>query len=487
MAESIIYQLNCNQRHDKCFYIKLKKSKAHIIILGYNNRRYYLLRSLLASFHPISSGWVGENIFLLSESSLYILTIPSFTLVQVPLPAYKIIDILFFSFEKGYIYSSIIDPDYIDFYFKSNSISDIKIASYKISEKKTLFFKSSSLQFEPCIILNYLKEFKIAHEQNIYDIFNGHKLKIVHSELHSKISIDENCITTVFGCIDRGFFFGEKIIYTYSSLIQPSTVRMHIANVSTVRNSINNQSKKHIFSISYNDNNIASPFYHLSRLEKTKKGAIVMLHGGPAARYSNRFDQMAYSLANAGYSIHLLNYPGSTGYGYAYQKKLYGNAGTFDCNAVISYLNSLSQKDASLPLYLIGDSYGAFLAILVLLKASKNISKVYALNAFTDIRYQFLFSNARAVITKYFPEITSTKIRQINPIDLVAKGQLKDCLLIINGLDDLYCPKEQLIQFQSISGCDVILMPNYPHYKIDPAETDKITRIILEDMRGKRE
>ena len=124
MAESIIYQLNCNQRHDKCFYIKLKKSKAHIIILGYNNRRYYLLRSLLASFHPISSGWVGENIFLLSESSLYILTIPSFTLVQVPLPAYKIIDILFFSFEKGYIYSSIIDPDYIDFYFKSNSISD---------------------------------------------------------------------------------------------------------------------------------------------------------------------------------------------------------------------------------------------------------------------------------------------------------------------------------------------------------------------------
>lgn len=140
-----------------------------------------------------------------------------------------------------------------------------------------------------------------------------------------------------------------------------------------------------------------------------------------------------------------------------------------------------------MPLYLIGDSYGAFLAILVLLKASKNISKVYALNAFTDIRYQFLFSNARAVITKYFPEITSTKIRQINPIDLVAKGQLKDCLLIINGLDDLYCPKEQLIQFQSISGCDVILMPNYPHYKIDPAETDKITRIILEDMRGKRE
>ncbi len=104
MAESIIYQLNCNQRHDKCFYIKLKKSKAHIIILGYNNRRYYLLRSLLASFHPISSGWVGENIFLLSESSLYILTIPSFTLVQVPLPAYKIIDILFFSFEKGYIF-----------------------------------------------------------------------------------------------------------------------------------------------------------------------------------------------------------------------------------------------------------------------------------------------------------------------------------------------------------------------------------------------
>ena len=98
----------------------------------------------------------------------------------------------------------------IDFYFKSNSTSDIKIASYKISEKKTLFFKSSSLQFEPCIILNYLKEFKIAHEQNIYDIFNGHKLKIVHSELHSKISIDENCITTVFGCIDRGFFLAKK-------------------------------------------------------------------------------------------------------------------------------------------------------------------------------------------------------------------------------------------------------------------------------------
>ena len=119
-------------------------------------------------------------------------------------------------------------------------------------------------------------------------------------------------------------FFGEKIIYTYSSLIQPSTVRMHITNVSTVRNSINNQSKKHIFSISYNDNNIASPFYHLSRLEKTKKGTIVMLHGGPAARYSNRFDQMAYSLANAGYSIHLLNYPGSTGYGYAYQKNSMG-------------------------------------------------------------------------------------------------------------------------------------------------------------------
>ncbi len=481
MIDVLNYQLNCNKKHDCLFYIKIKNSIAKIYIRKYIKNQYINCEPFVLPFHPISSGWIDNNIYLLSNDKFFLLDSLSFKMQELALPRYKIVDILSLPNNKEYIYSTIINPEFIDFYIKSNNNTDSKILSYNSNEDKLVQVNSVYLQIYKDLIFNYINEFKLLNKKNINDIFKGHILQIKRDNLYSNIIIDNHCIRNVFGCIDRAYIFGKKIVYSISSLVKSSQV-YELKYDNKFKISYDRRCYSKYYIISHHKDYDAKIYYYKFKKIGENKGVICMIHGGPAAKYSNRFDIMAYSMAKLGYIVYLLNYPGSIGYGINYQKQLYENGGSLDCDAIKGFMDKLSKINKNNPLYIIGDSYGAYLGILTLLKSTLNITKVYALNAFTDIRHQYLFSISKSAIIKYFPKITSKNIRDINPIDLVSYNQLKNRLLIINGLNDLYCPKEQLIQFQNISGCDLNLVPNYPHFVLDYAIINKIIKIILKDM-----
>ena len=481
MIRTFNYQLNCNKKHNCYFYIKSQDNLAKIYIYKYIDSEHYDFKSLTLSFQPISCGWIQNNIFLLSNTKLFLLDVSAFDVREILLPAYKIVDMISLQSDDEYIYSTIIDPDFIDFYLKKHSGDDIKIASFYIEKNKLAFFVDEILSINKNLINEYIKEFKLLKENNINDFANNHKLQIKRTNLNSDIIVDGHCIKTVFGCVDRAFFFGEKIVYTYSSLIKPPRVYEMNLGVTNINNGLNDN-LENTFSIKHYDDIALNIHYYKFCKKGAKKGTIIMLHGGPSARYSNRFYPMTYSFANTGYVVYLLNYPGSLGYGYEYQEQLYGNAGIIDYETLLNFINALIKNNCNLPLYLVGDSYGAYLGILILLKSQLNITKVYALNAFTDIRHQYLFSNSRFIIEKYFTDIRSKNIKKINPIDLVTDDQIKNRLMIINGIDDKYCPKEQIIQFKKISGCEVILLSNYPHFVTDYEKMNEVTNILLKDM-----
>lgn len=481
MIRTFNYQLNCNKKHNCYFYIKSQDSVAKIYIYKYIDSEHYDSKSLTLSFQPISSGWIQNNIFLLSNAKLFLLDVSTFDLREILLPTYKIVDMISLQSNNEYVYSAFIDPDFIDFYLKRKNGNDIKIASFNIETNELTFLVEEISSINKNLIKEYIKEFKLLKENNINDFASNHELQIKRTNLNSYIIVDGHCIKTVFGCADRAFFFGEKIVYTYSSLVKPPRVYEMNLGVTNINNGLNDNLES-AFSIKHYDDVELNIHYYKFYKKRAKKGTIIMLHGGPSARYSNRFYPMIYSFANSDYVVYLLNYPGSLGYGYKYQEQLYDKAGLVDYEALFNFINVLIKNNNNLPLYLIGDSYGAYLGILTLLKSPLNITKVYALNAFTDIRHQYLFSNSRFIIEKYFGDIRSKNIKKINPIDLVTDDQMKNRLMIINGLDDKYCPKEQIIQFQKISGCEVILLSNYPHFVTDYKKMNEVTSILLKDM-----
>ena len=474
------YQLNCNASHNRYFFIHLKESIATIQIYMYDRGETLLYRTIQLSFHPISSGWINDDIFLLSDQELFYLDVNTCSLQRLYLPKYKIADFVYLAHQENYVYSTIVDPDYIDFYKRTND-EEFQVARYNFRKNNPLFSEVITLP-EKELIENYINECRTSFEEGISDELNGHVLKLENSPLYSKIFIDKSCIATVFGYVDRAFFFGSDIIYTISSLFSPSSVQTINYKNNILHAPIIQSESNSLLSVTYCSEDILDIIHYTFSNTTKKRGLIVMLHGGPAGKYSNRFDPMAYSFAEKGFAVYLLNYPGSAGYDYSYQEELYGKGGTVDLIAIVKSINALKQKYKDCPLYLIGDSYGGYLAILTLIKMESGISKVYATNAFTDIRYQFLFSSARSVITKYFPPISSPEIRKVNPIDLVSDGQLKNRLLIINGVNDPYCPKQQILQFAEVSGCDFKLLADYPHYKVDFKETDKISNIIIHDI-----
>ena len=476
------YQLNCNTRHDTCFYITIRESSAAIHIWKYSGKSSVSQRFLPLSFHPISSGWVDEKIYLLSESALYSLNLCSDCLSALPLPESKIVDILSLSIEGDYLYVSMIDPDWIDFYRKSEAQTDVKLASYHIFARKLNFSGCPVSSAEQNHIEKYIVDYQMVAEEGICDSYDGHELKIVRTSLYSELYSDGICLKRIFGCIDRAFYFGDTVIYSSSSLASPTEIQCFASDDSIVDRASDVSADLDHISVSY-CSEACLPVYHY-RLGGSfpGKGFIFMLHGGPAGRYSNRFDPMAYAFAEAGFTVFLVNYPGSTGYGQEYQTCLYGKAGTEDCRAVTDCLSRLAEKYKEIPTYLVGDSYGGYLAILISLKSENAVQKTYAVNAFTDIRHQFLFSRARHIIAKYFPDIRSLETQAVNPIDLTQNGQLKDRLLIINGSNDSYCPKEQIVQFANLSKCDVVFLPDYPHYMVDYLKTNQISQVILRDI-----
>lgn len=118
---------------------------------------------------------------------------------------------------------------------------------------------------------------------------------------------------------------------------------------------------------------------------------VIWLHGGPYRQISangyhpfssyGSFDWMLEQVRLSGAVVAKLDYPGSYGYGRVYAESLTGNVGVSDVAAVRDLIATLRAKyGSSAPVYLVGNSYGGYLADKALVEMPSSIKGIYSIS-----------------------------------------------------------------------------------------------------------
>ena len=97
------------------------------------------------------------------------------------------------------------------------------------------------------------------------------------------------------------------------------------------------------------------------------KKVLVWLHGGPADVCLNNFDPVIQYFALCGYAVFAPNFRGSLGYGKEFEKLNWNDLGGGDLKDVIEGISYLRRQGYG-PFVVAGQSYGAYLASMVLVK-----------------------------------------------------------------------------------------------------------------------
>ncbi|MCS7201075.1 MAG: alpha/beta fold hydrolase [Patescibacteria group bacterium] len=127
--------------------------------------------------------------------------------------------------------------------------------------------------------------------------------------------------------------------------------------------------------------------------EEGETDLIVWLHGGPMRQTSlgyhpylsyGIYDYILEQLRKDGKMIVKIDYVGSWGYGKDFQEKLKNNIGNLDVQSVLTVVNKLRENYKFKNIYLMGNSYGGYLALKVLYEQPEIFTGAISINGVTD-------------------------------------------------------------------------------------------------------
>jgi dipeptidyl aminopeptidase/acylaminoacyl peptidase len=132
-----------------------------------------------------------------------------------------------------------------------------------------------------------------------------------------------------------------------------------------------------------------------SRSKRTsqKKDLFVWLHGGPQRQVAIGYhpylsyavyDELLERLASGGNYVLKLDYTGSTGYGSGFENALHKNIGIADVNDVEQAVVAFKKDHNVDHVYLIGNSYGGYLALKTITHAPSVVTGAISINGVTD-------------------------------------------------------------------------------------------------------
>ncbi|HXK39627.1 MAG TPA: alpha/beta fold hydrolase, partial [Candidatus Paceibacterota bacterium] len=148
-----------------------------------------------------------------------------------------------------------------------------------------------------------------------------------------------------------------------------------------------------------------------------EKPLIVWLHGGPQRQTSVGYhpflsyavyDEMLERFVRAGARVAKLDYTGSTGYGARFQKGLTKKVGVADVDDVTEAIDDLTDEFETSDVFLVGNSYGGYLALKTLVEEPRLIDGVAAIAAVTDWD-ELIGTNRSSIFAPYFGGIPSTE------------------------------------------------------------------------------
>ena len=173
--------------------------------------------------------------------------------------------------------------------------------------------------------------------------------------------------------------------------------------------------------------------------------AIVMPHGGPAARDSESWDWLVQMLANRGYAVIQPNYRGSTGYGTKFERLGDGEWGLKmqdDLNDARKWMVDQGIADPN-RICMMGGSYGGYAAMRAaqrdgnLYKCAISFAGVSDMENQADYDRQFLYG-------KRWNQNLQRKAPDFNAISPVKHAaQFGAPILLVHGKDDKRVPVKQ--------------------------------------------
>lgn len=186
----------------------------------------------------------------------------------------------------------------------------------------------------------------------------------------------------------------------------------------------------------------------------TKPPLIVWLHGGPYRQAVSGYhsylsyavyDWMLDEAVRGGSAVLKLNYVGSYGYGRSFADSIVKKVGNKDVWNVINAVDELKKKNSFGPVYLVGNSYGGYLALRTLEGDVKSYRGAFSINGVTDWP-ALLKHYGNSIFNTFFGGLPSTAnaalFKQASITDKLSRlGEHK--IILAQASDDRTIPKAQ--------------------------------------------
>lgn len=185
-------------------------------------------------------------------------------------------------------------------------------------------------------------------------------------------------------------------------------------------------------------------------LRNAKFPAVVLIHDGPAAQSTNRFDRLIQMLLNQGYVVIAPNYRGSSGYGGSFQETNRQDAGGGDLLDVISAAAFIQQSGFVDPkkMIVMGSGYGGYLTMRAATEYPDLLAAAVPIAPF--VNWFTKFENADASVKEFDRAFMGDPVKdkalweERSPVNFLDK--VKAPILLLAGGNDPRCPKSEAQQ-----------------------------------------
>ncbi|MBL8164145.1 MAG: S9 family peptidase, partial [Anaerolineae bacterium] len=176
-------------------------------------------------------------------------------------------------------------------------------------------------------------------------------------------------------------------------------------------------------------------------------------HGGPTSVMSDFYAPGSQAWLDHGFAFLTINYHGSTTFGKAFEKSIWGNLGNPEVEDMVAAYRWLVDQGIAQPdaVLLTGGSYGGYLTLQAIGRAPQHWAGGMAVVAIADWRlmYEDQAETLRAYQRALFggtpdekPEVTDSA----SPITYAE--QIKAPILVIQGSNDTRCPARQMRAYE---------------------------------------
>lgn len=338
-------------------FIESSKSGNYIVLKEKDSEKIQLIDLKESEIKDIASLKGGYRSIHFSNSEDYVVLSHDEALTLVNLVDKEVIDLPIAL--KGIKYTPFLYGEAV--YFSNNDTSDYhniyKIAYGKDTITSSLILASDRDLRLPKYDGNRLYYLEIDKSQYLLKAFNPGDKEI--QEYTSKGVV-----------YDYSFLEKDRIIYTYSDLHRPKSIRV-IQKFGSSSMDIVSDRVDHTIKAEYREvNKIPTYFLRDGKCQDDALvGMVFYFHPGLHADFSPRWDDVLMSLCNNGFLVVAPNLPMSSGYGKAYRNRKFEEA----VFAVDELIPLLSEK-YNLPIYFLSSSSGNMLMEASIMRNSDRIA-----------------------------------------------------------------------------------------------------------------